>query len=288
MLTQSHLYFARFAHELAALSRRDVTQGYRLAKYKMTALSMLENDREVGNTFLGFIACMEHDLPAMHLYHKRAIEAKESSFSLMYYAASLDKSCFWNESVKYALLALDQEPANQRLLEVAIALAPLAGSFSLLKKLLSQRPLAGVGKPHPREGDAEVAAGILAKNYLLEKDLRAGLIAIGEALSETEVILERYQYDLVTEGDKAFIHYRFVVPENSVPSYYEDQVAVKLDATQLHPRLFDGFSYSIENSAVYELYEYMDNEMGMRADTIVIPDPEKMKLIEDLIEGVEI
>jgi hypothetical protein len=79
-----------------------------------------------------------------------------------------------------------------------------------------------------------------------------------------------------------------VIPDHFVASYYEDLIAAKLHTFQCHPRLFDAFSFSVENSTVYELYDYMDRELDGSQDNVRVPDPEKMKLIEELVEGVEI
>jgi hypothetical protein len=123
---------------------------------------------------------------------------------------------------------------------------------------------------------------------LSEKDLKPVICAIGDALSETDVILRSFQYDIVTRRyDAPFIHFRFAIPEEFVASYYEDIVDVRLSALVCHPRLFDAFSFSLENEMVHQLYDCMDKELEDSADTIRVPDPDKMKLIEELVEGVE-
>lgn len=289
MVSQSQVEFTQFSHELRTLSRRDITQGMKLGKYKKSAQAMLKKDPVAANTLLGLVACLEHDMPSMHAYHKKAIGICESSFSLMYYAASLEKSCLWNESVRYALFALDYDPDNAKLLDAIIRIAPLTGRFSLLKRFMPQWQQANSGLPHPSRGDDAVIGDILSRNGLLEKDLKSVLSAIGYALSETDLILQKFRYDFVTERhDNSFIHYRFVIPDQFVASYYEDLIADKLDAVPCHPRIFDVFSFSVENATVYELYDYMDRELDNSADTICVPDPDKMKLIEELVEGVEV
>ncbi|HBG07265.1 MAG: hypothetical protein A2075_04975 [Geobacteraceae bacterium GWC2_58_44] len=289
MVSASEVEFTQLSHQLNCLSRRDITQGLKLAKFKKSAGSMLKKNPVAGNTLLGLIACLEHDIASMHDYHKRAVDGSESCFSLMYYALSLEKSCLWNESAKYALSALDQDPGNLKLLDAVIRIAPLTGRFSLLKRLLAQRRELGNGVPHHSAGDYEIVNGILCRNGLLEKDLKAVVSAIGDALAETDVILQKHDYELVTEKhDLSFIHYRFVIPDQFVASYYEDLIAAKLDTVACHPRIFDAFSYSVENSTVYELYNYMERELEESADTIRVPDPDKMKLIEELVQGVEI
>jgi hypothetical protein len=289
MGSQSQIEFIQYSLELGTLSRRDITQGMKLAKYKKSAKSMLKKDPVAANTLLGLVASLEHDIASMHAYHKKAIEISESCFSLMYYAVSLEKSCLWNESARYALLALDYDPVNIKLLDAIISVAPLTGRFSLLKRLLPQWQQANNGVPHPRHGDYEIICDILSQHGLLEKDLKGVISAIGDALSETDVILWKFHYDLVTERhDSSFIHYRFVIADQFVASYYEDLVAAKLDAVACHPRIFDAFSFSVENSTVYELYDYMEKELDGSADTICVPDPVKMKLIEELVQGVEI
>jgi len=281
--------FTQAFRELKALSRRDLTQGVKLAKFKKTAGSLLKKDPVTANTLRGVVACLEHDITSMHAYHKAAIEQSESCFSLIYYAASLEKCCLWSESVRFALLALDHDPLDASLLQAVIKIAPLTGRFSLLKRLLAQWQQAHADVAHPRQRDCEMVGEILAANGLLEKDLKAVLSAIGAALSETDLILRDYSYLIVDERDlRPFIHYRFVIPDQFVASYYEDLIAEKLAAVECHPRTFEVFSFSIENSTVYELYEYMERELVASADTIRVPDPEKMMLIEELVAGVEI
>lgn len=289
MVTPAQVEFTQLSHELNALSRRDITQGMKLAKYKKSAGSMLKKDPIAGNTLLGLIACLEHDITSMHAFHKAAISISESCFSLMYYAASLEKSCLWNESARYAMFALDHEPNNLKLIDTVVRIAPLTGRFSLLKRLLTQRQQLTGGLPHCCDGDYEIILGILSKHGVLEKDLKDVVTAIGDALSETDVIVQNFQYDLVTESEeRPFIHFRFQIPDQFVASYYEDLIAAKLESVPYHPRILDAFSYSVENSTVYELYSFMEKELEESADTIRVPDPDKMKLIEELIEGVEI
>src|SRR6185369_6602430 len=85
-----------------------------------------------------------------------------------------------------------------------------------------------------------------------------------------------------------FLHFRFAVPDEFVATYYEDIVDAGLSELACHPRLFDAFSFAVENAAVYELYDCMDKEIANGADTVRVPDPEKMKLIEELIADVEL
>ena len=289
MVSQAQVEFTQLYDELSKLTRRDITQGIKLAKYKKSAGSMLKKDPVCGNTLLGLIACLEHDIAAMHHPHKKAIELSESCFTLMDYAVSLEKSCLWNESVRYALSALDQDPQNLKLLDAIIRVAPLTGRFSLLKRMVAQREQAVEGVPHPFRGHSEVVSEILSRNGLLEKELKELVTAIGIALSETDLILHKFSYDFVTESQQpSFIHYRFVIPDQFVASYYEDLIAGKLDEQTFHPRIFEAFSYSVENSTVYQLYDYMEKELEASSDTIRVPDPEKMKLIEELVQGVEI
>lgn len=287
---QTQLEFAQLCTELGGLARRDITQGIKLEKYKKMAKSMFKKDPVSGNTLLGLIACLEHDIASMHLHHGNAIQLGESCFSLMYYAISLEKSCLWGEAARYALLALDHEPQDRKLLDAVIGVAPLTGRFSLLKRLLSQWQEAHAGTPHPNHGHFQMVSDILSFNGLLEKDLKQVLAAVGEAFSETDAILQQYSYDLVPQKESpGFIHYRFILPDQLVASYYEDLIAAKLGSLACHPRIFDAFSFSVENSAVYELYEYMEKELVVEsADTIRVPDPDKMKLIEELVAGVEI
>jgi hypothetical protein len=315
--------FVKLSRELNALRRRDVTQGVKLAKYKKSARSLMKKDPVSANTLLGLVACLEHDLPSMHLYHKKAIELSESSFTLMFYAASLHKSCLWDESAKYLLSALDHEPTNLHILDRAIQIVPLTGRFPLLKKLLEQRqeleqtparktrqsviqflfalvPKLQLGNARTRKAPAlpqakrsvttpDQVSRLLSRHGLQEKDLKAVVTAIGDALSETEVILENFTYELVmNEPDTSFLHYRFLIPDQFVASNYENLVAARLQSVELHPRIFDVFSFSMENSAFYELYVYMEKELADSADTVRVPDPEKMKLIEELVDGVEI
>lgn len=289
MVTLSQIEFTQIIHELSTMPRRDITQGIKLAKYKKNACAMLKKDPVAANTLLGLVACLEHNLAAMHEHHKKAIGISESCLSLMYYAVSLEKSCLWNESARYALSALDHDPDNPKVLEALIGIAPLTGRFSLLKRLLVHWQEINDGVAHRSHGHSEIISDILSRNGLLEKDLKAVVSAIGDALSETDVILHQFHYDLHTEkNDPAFIHYRFVVPDQFVASYYEDLIAARLDGVQCHPRIFDAFSFSVENSMVYELYDYMDKELEVSADTIRVPDPDKMKLMKELVEGVEI
>ena len=289
MVTLSQIEFTRITHELKTISRRDITQGIKLAKFKKSACGMLKKDPAAANTLLGLVACLEHDMAGMHEYHKKAIGTFESCISLMYYSVSLEQSCLWNESARYALSALDHDPDNRKVLDSLINLAPLTGRFSLLKRLLLHWQEVNDGAPHKSHGDCEIVGDILSRNGLLEKDLKVVVTAIGDALSETDVILRKFHSDRVMErNDPAFIHYRFVVPDQFVASYYEDLISARLDSLQCHPRIFDAFSFSVENSTVHELYACMDKELDDSADTIRVPDPEKMKLIEELVEGVEI
>jgi len=288
MVSQSQIELMQSFGELSMLSRRDSTQGKTLAKFRNSAASMLKKDPVCANILLGLIACLEHDSASMHLHHKQAIELSESSFSLIYYAASLEKACLWNETARYALLALDHDPGNLKILASIIKLAPLTGRFSLFKRLLPQWQKANDGVPHHYDGDYEIITDLLAQNGLLEKDLKPLVSAIGDALSETNLILQKFQYDIVTrKHDSPFIHFRFVIPDEFVASYYEDMIDAKLAALICHPRLFDAFSLSVENATVYQLYDYLEKELEQSADTIRVPDPDKMKHIEELVQGVE-
>lgn len=288
MALQTQVEFAQFCHELGGCTRRDITQGLKLTKYKKIANAMLKKDAVSGHTLLGLVACLEHDIASMHAHHAKAIEISESCFTLMYYAISLEKSCLWNEAAKYALLALDHQPDDPKLLNAVISIAPLTGRFSLLKRLLSQWQAANNGTPHQSHGHFEVVTQTLAHHGLLEKDLKTVISAIGDAFSATDVILRQYRYDLVPQKDSSIIHYRFILPDQLVASYYEDLIAARLDDLVCHPRIFDVFSFSVENATVYELYEYMEKELAESAETVRVPDPDKMRLIEELVAGVEI
>ena len=287
--------FVKLSRELNSLKRRDVTQGVKLARYKKSACSLMKKDPASASTLLGLVACLEHDLPSMHLYHKKAIELSESSFTLMFYAASLHKSCLWDESAKYLLSALDHEPANLHILDRAIQIVPLTGRFSLLNKLLEQRQELEQTAPHkapalPSLQHSDQVSRILSRHGLQEKDLKAVISSIGDALSETDVILENFKYEVVVreEPDHSFLHYRFMIPDLFVASHYEELVSDKLRTVDLHPRIFDAFSFSMENTAYYDLYVYMEKELADNLDTVRVPDPAKMKQIEELVEGVEI
>lgn len=281
--------FSRAYGELGALLRRDITQGIKLAKYKKIAKSMLKKDPVFAESLMGLISCLEHDIPSMHSHHLAAIDYGQSCLSLMYYAISLQKSCLWGEAVKYGLLALDREPGDAKLLDAVIAIAPLTGRFSLLKRLLGQWQEAHEGVAHPSHAHYRMVTDALAAHGLVEKDLKDVLAGVGGALAETDVILEHYHYELhpVREG-KVIVHYRFVLPDQLVASYYEDLVCSRLDSLVCHPRIYDVFSFSVENSTIYQLYDCMEKELVDSADTIRVPDPEKMKLIEELVAGVEI
>lgn len=288
MISQSQIEFMQIFSELGALPRRDITQGIKLTKFKKSAQSMLKKDPVCANTLLGLLACLEHDIDSMHEYHKKAIALAESCFSLIYYAVSLEKSCLWNESARFALLALDYDPANLKILDAIIKLAPLTGRFSLFKRVLPQWQQASNGEQHPCHCDYEIITDLLAKHGLVEKDLKPLVAAIGDALSGTTIILRNFRYDIVTRRyDAPFVHFRFAIPDDFVASYYEDVVDAKLAAIVFHPRLCDAFSWSLENKTVYQLYDYMDKELEDSADTIRVPDPEQMKRIAELIEGVE-
>lgn len=280
--------FTQLLRELGAFNRRDVTQGLKLAKYKKAAQSLLKSDAVSGHVLLGLVACLEHDIAAMHAQHAEAIGLSDSHLTLMYYALSLDKSCLWNDSAKYALLALDRAPQDPKLLNAAIGIAPLTGRFSLLNKLLSQWQESHEGVRHPRQDDFETVTRILAGQGLAEQDLKVMLGAISKAFCETDVILQQYSYELVSGKASSFIHYRFVLPDTLVASYYEDLITERLATTTCHPRIFDVFSFSVENETMYELYDFMERELANSADTIKVPDPEKMKLIEELVKGVEV
>ena len=289
MTSKSETEFIRYQGELKALTRRDITQGIKLAKYKKYAQSMLKRDPVAGNTLLGLIACLCHDQIGMHTCHKQAIQLEESCFSLMNYAASLQKACLWSESARYALLALDCEPENLTLLEAIIGIAPLTGRFSLLKRLLPQWQRAHGGEIPGWHRHVDAVGDLLARHGLQERDLMGLLVAIGEALSATDVILQNFSYDLVTDGNElSFLHYRFLIPDQLAASYYEDLIAAKLEGFPCHPRMFDVFSFSVENSDVYELYEQMEKELRSGADAFGVPDPDKMRLIEELVAGVEV
>ncbi len=280
--------FAQLLRELGAFTRRDVTQGLKLARYRKAAHSLLKKDPVSAHALLGMVACLEHNIEAMTAEYAQAIELSPSQLGLMYYAFSLETSCLWNESAKYTLLALDRAPKDQKLLNAAIGIAPLTGRFSLLNKLLSQWQESHEGVHHPRQGDFEKVTAILASQGLAEQDLKVVLAAIGTAFSETDVILSSYRYELVSGRTSSFIHYRFVLPDNLVATYYEDLIADRLANVACHPRIFDVFSFSVENGTIYELYDYMERELAGSADTIKVPDPEKMKLIEELVRGVEV
>ncbi|QWV99325.1 hypothetical protein KP003_08890 [Geomonas nitrogeniifigens] len=280
--------FGQLLRELGAFSRRDVTQGLKLAKYKKSAQALLKKDPVSGHVLHGLVACLEHDIASMHAQYLQAVELSDSYLSLMYYALALEKSCLWNDAAKYALLALDRAPQEPKLLNAAIGIAPLTGRFSLLKKLLSQWQESHEGVRHPRQDDYETVTETLARQGLAEQDLKAVLAGIGTAFSETDAILLQCRYELVSGKDSSFIHYRFVLPDSLVATYYEDRVSEKLTTVPCHPRIFDAFSFSVENGTVYDLYDCMERELASSADTIKVPDPDKMKLIEELIRDVEV
>lgn len=280
--------FTQLLRELGSYSRRDVTQGLKLATYKKAAQTLLKKEPASAHILLGLVACLERDIATMHAEYRLAIEHSDTHLSLMHYALALEKSCLWNDAAKYALLALDRAPQESKLLNAAIGIAPLTGRFSLLTKLLSQWQESHEGVAHPRQGDYRKVTEALAGHGLAEQDLKAVLAAIGAAFSETDVILQQYRYEIVRGKNASFIHYSFVLPDNLVVSYYEDLVAEKLSSAPCHPRIFDAFSFSVENGTVYELYDWMERELAFSADTIKVPDPEKMKLIEELVQGVEV
>jgi hypothetical protein len=289
MISQSQIDFMQALAELSALTRRATSQGMHFTKYKKSAQTMLKRDPVCGNTLLGLLSCLEHDIEAMHAYHKKAIEQSESCFSLVYYAVSLEKSCLWAESARHALLALDYDPRNLKILDAIIKLAPLTGRFSLFKRLLPQWQEANNGEQHPCHFDYEIITDLLAQHGLLEKDLKPLIAGIGDTLSESSIILQSFRYDIVTRKHGApFIHFRFAIPDEFEASYYEDQIDARLATIACHPRVYDAFSWSIENNTVYQLYDCMDKALEESEDSIRIPDPDKMKLIEELVAGVEV
>jgi hypothetical protein len=288
MISQSQIEFMQAFGELSLFTRRDITQGIKLTRYKKTAQAMLKSDPVCANTLFGLLACLEHNIAAMHEYHKKAIDLAENCFSLVHYAVSLEKSCLWNESARFALLALDYDPANLKILDAIIKLAPLTGRFALFKRVLPQWQEANNGAQHPRHSDHQIITDLLAGHGLQEKDLKPLIEAIGDQLSETDIMLQNFRYEIVTrKHDAPFLHFRFAIPDDFVASFYEDLINARLAALVCHPRLCDAFSFSIENATVYRLYDCMDRELEESADTIRVPDPAKMRLIEELIEGVE-
>jgi hypothetical protein len=289
MTSQSQIEFMQALGELSALTHRSPSNGMHFSKHKKNAQTMLKQDPVCGNTLLGLLSCLEHDIEAMHAYHRKAIEQSESCFSLVYYAVSLDKSCLWAESARHALLALDFDPTNVKILEALIKLAPLTGRFSLLKRILPLWQELNHGEQHSCHFDYEIISDLLTSHGLLEKDLKPLIAGIGEVFSESSIILQDFRYDIVTRRHGApFIHFRFAVPDDFVASHYEDLIDDRLAAYDCHPRAYDAFSWSVENSTVYQLYDCMDKELEESADSIRVPDPEKMKLIEELVSGVEV
>lgn len=281
--------FLKLWTELSLFTRRDVTQGILLAKYKKAAGSLMKSDPVSAHALLGLVACLEHDLSSMHAEHKKAIELSVSCLSLMYYALSLEKACLWNECAKYTLLALDLAPQDPKLLNAALRIAPLTGRLSLQKRLLAQWQQSHEGVRHPDQGHCEMLNESLVKHELMEQDLKLVIAAVGDALCESDAIILKHRYELIPLVDSCcFIHYRFLLPENLVATYYEDLISAKLDSIACHPRIFDVFSFSVENETMYELYDYMDRELGASADTIKVPDPKQIELIEELVAGVEV
>jgi hypothetical protein len=283
---QSQIEFMQAFSELNRLPRRE-PNGFKLSPYKKTAQNLLKKDPVIGNTLLGLLACLEHDLPAMHEYHRRALDEGESCFSLIYYAVSLEKSCLWGEAARFGLLALDLEPANLKILEAIIKLAPLTGRFSLFKRLLPQWQAANGGIPHGCHIDQEIVSDLLARHGLQEKDLKEILAGVGSALSETNVVLQDFRYEIVTRRREApFLHFRFAISDELAAASYEDAVDAKLAGVFSHPRLTDAFSFSIENAGMYRLFESMERELREHPDAVRVPDPQKMKAIEELVAGV--
>ncbi|MCM0081534.1 hypothetical protein L4X63_08040 [Geomonas sp. Red32] len=283
MITQAQADFARMVRELGDYTRRDVTQGVKLGKYKKSALGMMEMEPVAANLLLGLAACLEHDSAAMHDHHKKALELSESLVTLMYYSASLEKCCLWGEAVRFALMALDKDPENPKLLDEVIRMAPLTGRFSLYKRLLEQK---GGWAPLPEASQCEAVGDLLTANGMLERDLKSVLDGIGCALSQTDVILRDYSFSVVPVPEAPFLHYRFVIPDEFSASYYEDLVRSGLRSLPLHPRTFEVVSFSVENTAVRDLYRVMEME-GVDGGEPVIPDPERLKAIGELVHGVE-
>jgi hypothetical protein len=287
MISQTQIEFMHAFSELNKLTRREPSQGMRLTRFKKLAYDLQKKDPVCGNTLFGLISCLERDVEAMHAFHKQALEFGESCFSLVYYAVSLEKSCLWSEATRFGLLALDYDPNNAKLLEAVIRLVPLAGRFSLYKRLLPHWQEAHDGVPHPGHSDDQLVNQLLAVHGLLEKDLRQLICAVGDALSETNLIIKQFGYEIVNRSKEApFLHYRFAIDDDLVATHYEDLIDAKLAQLHYHPRLFDAFSFSVENAAVHRLYEYMDQELAEDSQDLRIPDPERMRLIEDLVQGV--
>jgi len=247
----------------------------------------LRRDEVCGYTLLGLLACLERDIPAMHEHHKRALELEECCFSLIYYAVSLEKSCLWSEAIRYGLIALDYDPHNEKIFEALLKLVPLSGRITLYQRLLAQWQTANSGVPHSSHLDAAIILELLSRHELKERDLKGLLDAVGAALSESNLVLDNFRYEIVTRRRQApFLHFRFIVPDDLPAGYYEDLVDGHLARTFYHPRLTDAFSFSFENAAVYELFASMEEELAQAGEELRTPDPEKLKIIEELVAGV--
>lgn len=287
MISQSQIEFLQAFGELNRLSRREPSQRIKLSAYRNLAQSLLRRDEVCGYTLMGLLACLERDIPAMHEHHKRALELEESCFSLIYYAVSLEKSCLWSEAIRYGLIALDYDPHNEKIFEAILKLVPLSGRITLYQRLLAQWQTANSGVRHPFHLDAEIMLELLSRHELKERDLKEMLDALGAALSESNLVLDNFRYEIVTRRrQKPFLHFRFIVPDGVAAAHYEDVVDTHLARTFYHPRLTDAFSFSFENAAVYELYASMEQELALVGDELRVPNPEKLQLIEGLVAGV--
>jgi len=286
MVAQLRIEFFQVFSELDRLTRREAGYVLKLKPYQKKAQRLLAEDPVCGNALLGILACLERNFEAMHAHHKRAVDLDDTCFALVYYAVSLEKSCLWSEAVRFGLLAVDCAPENAKIIDAVLKLAPLTGRFSLFKTLLPHWQQAHGGNQHPCQHDHEIVSDLLSRHGLHERDLKDLLAAIGSALSDSNVVLQDFCYEIVSRGGAApFLHFRFVIADDLVASAYEDLVDAKLAQVLYHPRLHDAFSFSIENAPVYQLLESMERELKESGDAVRAPDPETFKRIEALLPG---
>jgi hypothetical protein len=282
---QTQTIFKGIVDVLESIKKRDRRQTFRFGRYKKQAEALLQVSPAQGYTLLGILACLEHDIEAMHLNHKRAIAYHSSYETLSNYSASLDKSCLWRASFDLALAASDAEPADKAALRFAMTCLSMSGKFSLAETLSARWAKVSKGEADPLAWVREGYQSFCTRNNITEEDIQQMLDVVESTLSATDAIISSYASSFVSDNDgNQYLYYELTFQKDDDTFHYESLLDEAISTARLHDNLKDKIIFCVTGGESGELLSIL--EQSFTESDLVELDEDKIQLAKQLVEGV--
>lgn len=271
---------------LTTLPNRAPSNRFLLHRFNKDAESIAVHNPVEGDTVLGAIACMEHDIPAMHKFHTLALNVSgRSSYALDNYGVSLTKSFFWQDALKIYYEAYQSNPSNLEALRYLINANYKLGIFSKAIEYLNKWDTLTTDKPLRLKDELLKANRFLETAPITENDISRVITVVTEELSETDIIIDAYRFNAIEDGSHTYLNYELEIKDKNT-DICEIEFLIDTAITQkIDSMIMDYFCITFchqSTETVIDSFEMVDESPISTHGKVI-----DFKKIEELIKDVE-